>query len=261
MCNKILTDEQSIDYIVRGGDYWQMLGSIRGSENHHQGNLSWVSGHVECAYSIKLEGPDYNKEVEEIIRKVEDKEIPYRLIITPNSAPPEVDVCGLFLLHNNFDVESNYGMIKELSSDLVFPALPQNVNLFRVNDIYQLKSAGSILNSAFEYDFFSFEHYLDIFNIPSNHFYLAECDGIPAGALMAIHNNDLVEISWVGTLKGYRKKGIAKHLIHMAEKDAIHKGISISTISAFADAANAYINAGYRKCCEIKVVVHYTPAV
>ena len=255
MCNKIITDEQCINYIVRGSNYWSMLGSIRGSENHHQGNLRWVSGHVECVHSVKLEGPDYKKEADEIIKKVEDRELPYRLLITPDSAPAEVDVCGLFLSHEGFAVESNYGMIKELNSDLIFPVPPQNINLFRVNDMYQLKSAGSILNAAFEYDFFSFEHYLDIFNIPSNYFYLAECNGIPAGALMAMHDDDLLEISWVGTLKGYRKKGIASHLIHMAEKDAIKKGMSISSISAFPEASGAYIHAGYRKCCEIKVIV------
>ena len=80
--------------------------------------------------------------------------------------------------------------------------------LFRVNEIYQLKICGAILNAAFEYDLFSFEHYLDAFNHPCVRFYLAEYKGIPAGACMSIIDNDIVDIGWVGTLKGFRIIGI-----------------------------------------------------
>ena len=149
--------------------------------------------------------------------------------------------------------------LKELYSDLLFPAPPYNINLFRVKEVYQLKTAGSILNSAFEYDFFSFEHYLDIFNTSYAYFYIAEYNGIPAGACMVLHGEDFMEIAWAGTLNGYRKKGIAGYLLNMAEKDAVEKGIPISVLSAFPGGVNAYSRVGYRKICEIKIIC-YNPA-
>lgn len=260
MDKNLMTDERFIGYIERGSDhYFSMLGNIRGSENHSRGNVNWTSGHVECTYSVKLRGPDYIKEIEEIIKEVEAGDLPGRLIFMPDSAPPGIDICELFLSNGNFTMGTDYGMAKELYPCLLFPMPPYNINLFKVKEVYQLKTAGSILNSAFEYDFFSFEHYLDIFNTSYAYFYIAEYNGIPAGACMALHGEGFMEIAWAGTLNGYRKKGIAGYLLNMAEKDAIKKGIPISVLSAFPGGVNAYSRVGYRKICEIKIIC-YNPA-
>lgn len=245
-----------IDYIIRGHEcYWNMLGGMRGIENH-RGSLSWLSGDVNCIYSVKFSGLDYSKEVGEIAEKMRNGQLPDRLVILPNSAPPDVDIGELFLSHNGFSHGSDYGMAKELCADMSFPAPPKRINLFRVNEMHRLKASGAILNTAFEYDLFSFEHYLDAFNASYVHFYMAEYDGIPAGACMALWGDDFVEIAWVGTLNGYRKKGIAGYLVNMAERDAVEAGKSIAALSAFLIGINAYERAGFKKCCEIKVICY-----
>jgi GNAT superfamily N-acetyltransferase len=234
--------------------YWDMLGTLRGIEAH-KGNLCWLSGDVKYNYSVKFDGPDYNKEVREIVKQIRDRQIPDNLTITPDTAVPDVDALSLLLSDDGFRVETSYcGMAKELHSGAAIKIPPKDINLFRVNEIYQLKISGAILNAAFEYDLFSFEHYLDAFNHPCVHFYLAEYKGIPAGACMSIIDNGIVDIGWVGTFKGFRKKGIAGYLISMAEKDAVEKDKSVSVLSASADAVNAYSRIGYKPYCEIHVI-------
>jgi predicted GNAT family acetyltransferase len=112
------------------------------------------------------------------------------------------------------------------------------------------------LNTAFEYDLFSFGHYLDAFNDSRVKFYLAEYNGIPAGACMSIYGDDFVEIAWVGTLNGYRKKGIAGYVMNMAEKDALEQGKTLAVLSAFEAGVNAYSRIGYKQYCEIKKIVY-----
>jgi GNAT superfamily N-acetyltransferase len=250
-----MTDKQYSDAIIRGHFmYWDMLGTLRGIEAH-KGNLCWLSGDIKYNYSVKLDGPDYSKEAGEIVKQMRDRQIPDNLTITPDTAVPDVDALSLFLSDDSFSMETSYcGMAKELHSNTAIKIPPKNINLFRVNEIYQLKISGAILNAAFEYDLFSFEHYLDVFNHPCVNFYLAEYKGIPACACMSIITNDIVTIGWVGRLKGFRKKGIAGYLVSMAERDAADKGKSVSVLSASADAVNAYSRIGYKPYCEIHVI-------
>lgn len=249
-----MTNEQFIEYIVRGHRYyWDMLGNMRGNINH-KGSISWLSGDIYYAYSVVLDGPDYPNEIEGIIKKMISKEIPDNLVITPDSAPADIDICGSFLSHGSFKAGNDFGMAKELYGESTIPMPPKNINIFRVNENCQIKMCGAILNTAFAYDLFSFEHYLDAFNTPYVRFYIAECNGIPAGACMSLLGDDFVEIAWVGTLNGYRKKGIAGYLIDMAEKDAVREGKFISVISAFPAGVNAYKRIGYKEYCDIKVV-------
>jgi GNAT superfamily N-acetyltransferase len=250
-----MTDKQYSDAIIRGHFmYWDMLGTLRGIEAH-KGNLCWLSGDIKYNYSVKFDGPDYSKEAKEIVKQIRDQQIPDNLTITLDTATPEVDVLSLLLSDNGFSIETSYrGMAKELHSNAAIKIPPKDINLFRVNEICQLKISGAILNAAFEYDLFSFEHYLDVFNHPCVSFYLAEYKGIPAGACMSIITNDIVAIGWVGTLKGFRKKGIAGYLIGMTEKDATDKGKSVSVLSASVDAVNVYSRIGYKPYCEIHVI-------
>jgi len=254
-----MTNKQYNDAIMRGHFmYWDMLGTLRGNEAH-KGSLCWLSGDITYNYAVKLDGPDYENEVKEIVKKIENKQIPDNITISPATASPNVDICRLFLSHEGFSIErTNCGMAKDLHSSAENKVPTKNINLFRVNEIHQLKMSGAILNTAFEYDLFSYEHYLDLFSHPCVRFYLAEYDGIPVGACMSILADDVVEIAWVGTLNGYRKKGIAGFLICMAEKDATEKGISVSVLTAAPGAVNAYSRIGYKPYCEINVI-NYKP--
>jgi len=248
-------DKKYTDAIIRGHVmYWDMLGTMRGMEVHNS-STCWLSGDIYYNYLVRFDGPDYDTEAREIIRQIKDRQIPDNLLITPNTAPSDVDVCDLFLSDNGFRIDvSHYGMAKDLHSDTADQAPPKDINLYRVNEMHQLKTSGAILNAAFEYDIFSFGHYLDAFNHPRVHFYLAEYNGIPAGACMSIHGDDILEVAWVGTLNGYRKKGIAGYLIKMAERDAVNNGKKVSVLSAYPDAINAYGRVGYKPYCEIHVL-------
>ena len=87
-------------------------------------------------------------------------------------------------------------------------------------------------------------------NNNGQYFYLAEYDGLPVGACMAQYGDDFVNISWVGTLNGYRKLGIAGYLIQEAEREAIKQGKAIGVLHALTDAVGAYKRIGYKEYCK-----------
>jgi GNAT superfamily N-acetyltransferase len=247
-----MTDNLYTDYIWRGHVlYWDMLGNMRGNCNH-KSDICWLSGDVDYSYSMTLSGPDYEQQVERIISRIRNQAIPGNIVISPQSAPPNVDVMGHFMRTGLFRMGlRTLGMVKELHREPAFPKTEKCLNLYRVNDPGQLKMCGAILNAAFEYDLFAYEHYLDAFNMPEVRFYLAEYAGLPVGACMSIMGEDFVDIAWVGTLDGYRKKGIAGHIIRAAEKDALQDGKTIAVLTAFEGAINAYQRIGYVGNCKI----------
>ena len=248
----MMTNSNYTDYIWRGHIlYWDMLGNMRGNCNH-KSDICWLSGDIDYSYSMILTGSDYEAQVEQIIGRIRNREIPTNVVISPNSAPPNVDVMDYFMRTGLFRMGlRTLGMAKELNPEIVFPKSEKNLNIYRVNDPGQLKMCGAILNAAFEYDLFSYEHYLDAFNMHEVRFHIAEYAGLPVGACMSILSEDFVDIAWVGTLNGYRKKGIAGHIIHAAEKDALQNGKSIAVLTAFEGAINAYKRIGYVGNCKI----------
>ncbi|MDR2546146.1 MAG: GNAT family N-acetyltransferase [Lachnospiraceae bacterium] len=250
-----MSKSQYIEQIIAGHElYWDMLGNLRGNENH-KGNLSWLSGDINYIYKVKLNGPDYNADVSNVIAKLDNHEIPLNLIITPDTAPADVDVCELFLAYDQIEyARTNSGMAKEIRANgnsTYMNAYNNDIKVFKVSKPSHLKMCGVIFNAVFEYDIFSLKHYIDAFCHPNVYFYMAEHRGVPAGACMAIHGNDFVQIAWVGTLKGYRQRGIAGYLIGMAEKAALIKGIELSVLSAYPEGLNAYKRIGYKQYCEI----------
>jgi GNAT superfamily N-acetyltransferase len=240
------------DYIWRGHIlYWDMLGNMRGNCNH-KSDICWLSGDIHYSYSMILNGPEYENQVEQIINRIKNKEIPHNIVISSASAPADVDVMGYFMRTGLFRMGlRTLGMAKELNSETVFPKTEKCLNIYRVNDLWQLKMCGAILNAAFEYDLFSYEHYLDAFNMPDVSFYMAEYAGLPVGGCMSIMSEDFVDIAWVGTLNGYRKKGIAGHIIHAAEKEALQIGKTIAVLTAFEGGIHAYQRIGYVGNCKI----------
>jgi len=247
-----MTDNFYTDTIWRGHiSYWDMLGNMRGNCNH-KSDICWLSGDINYSYSMILTGPDYESQVENIIGRIRNQAIPRNIVISPQSAPAHIDVMGYFMGTGLFRMGlRTLGMVKELNPESVFPKTEKCLNIHRVNDLMQLKMCGAILNAAFEYSLFSFEHYLDAFNMPDVCFFIAEYAGLPVGACMSILCEDFVDIAWVGTLNGYRKKGIAGHIIHAAEKYALQKGKRISVLTAFEGAINAYKRIGYVGNCKI----------
>ena len=251
-------ENKNRDYFVKSISrghhlYWNMLGNMRGNERHEDCGLQWLSGDIWYTYAVNFNSSGCEKQIIEIIEKIKNKQVPDNLFLTPINAP--ADEHALALLNSDFSEERTcYGMAKKIQSDTIIAQPPKSINLFRVHEMNQLKATGAILNAAFEYDLFSFEHYLDAFNSPGVRFYLAEYNGIPAGACMSIYGDDLVEIAWAGTLSGYRKKGIAGYLISMAEKDAADIGKNVSVLSALPGAVNAYSRIGYETYYEIKIL-------
>jgi GNAT superfamily N-acetyltransferase len=257
-----MTGGQSADYVIGGHKlYWETLGRIRGCQKH-TGKVEWLSGDVFCAYYVRFDGPDYKKEAGEIAEKMISGELPDRLILTPGAAPPDINIRDFFPEDKGFAAGTDCGMAKELNGCDETIDHPKNLNLFRVNETERLKTAGAIFNSAFEYDIFTFGHYLDLYNDPQARFYVAEYDGIPSGACMSVAplpreaGCDFVEIAWVGTLAGYRKKGIAGYLVRMAERDAALNGKKVSALTAIPAGVNAYGRIGYKKCCEFTVICY-----
>ena len=247
-----MDDKTCTETIWRGHIlYWDMLGNMRGNCNHKE-DICWLSGDIFYSYSMVLTGPDYESQIEQIIGRIKNKEIPRNIVVGPNTAPAGVDVMDLFMKTGLFKTGlRTLGMAKELSPETVYPKPEKCLNIYRVNDLLSLKMCGAILNAAFEYDLFSFEHYLDAFNMRDVRFYLAEYAGLPVGGCMSILSDDYVNITWVGTLPGYRKKGIAGHIIQAAERDALEEGKRLAVLTAFEGAVHAYQRIGYVGTCRI----------
>ena len=234
-----MTDKQYAATINRGHFlYWDMLGKLRGIEDHNENGLRWLTGDVTYNYSVET------TDVNDVIQRMKEKKIPSNLVfLTDNmEANPEEAFLAAGLFKSG---SGTTGMAHELL-DTPLPKTDKRLNLFRVNEISQLKMTGVIFNASFEYRLFSFEHYLEMMENEGQFFYLAEYDGLPAGACMSQHGDDFVNISWAGTLPGYRKLGIAGHLIQKAERDAIMNGKKLGVLHGRPDAVGAYRRIGYR---------------
>jgi GNAT superfamily N-acetyltransferase len=238
-----MTNKQYADIINRGHLlYWNMLGKLRGIENHHEKGLRWLTGDVTYNYFVETSDTD------DVVQRMKKKEIPKNLVFITGS--PEENPAQAFLATGLFKSGSGTtGMAHELS-DTPLPKPDKRLNLFRVNEIAQLKMAGAILNTVFEYNLFSFEHYCQMMENEGQFFYLAEYDGLPAGACMAQHEDNFINISWAGTLPGYRRLGIAGFLIQMAEHDGILHGKKIGVLHGRPDAVGAYQRIGYKGYCK-----------
>ncbi len=231
--------------IDRGGeDYWRMLGDMQGNRCRERDGLHWVEGRIGCIFKT-----DGNAErAEAITRGMANGNLPDRLVLSSETAM----LAKGFRDRAEFSVETDWGMAKELIAANNDTEPPANLRVFPVTKPEQLKAAGSVLNASFGYDLFTFADYAAFHQV--RRFYLAEWDGLAAGAVMA-RLGDWLEITWVGTLPGYRKKGIAGALLRLAEREAAAQGIKLSVLTSFPGAVGAYVRAGYQKCCEIPVIM------
>ena len=235
-----MQNKQYFDSILRGHFlYWDMLGNLRGMKNHREDKLRWTSGDITHTYFTG------SVEIDDVIRRMKDGEIPKNLFFLLDDS--DADATVPFLSSGMFEKNSETtGMAHELC-DTILPKPDRHISLYRVREISQLKAAGAILNSVFEYNIFPYEKYLEMFENDKQFFYLAEYDGLPVGAVMSQHGDDIVNISWVGTLPGYRKLGIAGYLIQMAERDGLLHGITTGVLHGYPKAVGAYRRVGYRE--------------
>lgn len=237
-----MTSEQYVNLITSGHFlYWNMLGKLRGIENHNEDGLHWLSGDINFNYYTETADADL------VVKRMQNDEIPKNLTFftddIKNDPTEPFKACGLFK-----PGLGTTGMAHELL-DKHLPKADKRLNIYHVREIAQLKAAGAIFNSSFGYDLFSFEHYLEMLNIHGQYFYLAEYDGIPVGAVMSQHGNSFVYIAWVATLQPYRKRGIAGYLIQAAERDGIINGKTVGTLHARPGAVGAYRRIGYNDYC------------
>ncbi len=242
--------DKIIDCIMKGhAAYWDLLGGMRGN-TMHKGDVCWLSGDIHFSYAMKLHGPDYRTQLDHVVERIRHREIPGNIPVSPDSADDGADLTEYVDKTGLFKASfTSLGMAKTLDAGVSHPKADKRLNLYRVNHMGDLKMCGAILNAAFAYDLFSFEHYLDAFNAREVAFHLAECNGLPVGACMSILQEDILDIAWVGTLSGYRKKGIAGCLIQAAEGDAMRKGAAIAVLTASEGAIHAYQRIGYQGYC------------
>jgi hypothetical protein len=238
-----MNNKQYTDIIKRGHFlYWNMLGKLRGIENHHEKGLRWLTGDVTYNYSVET------SDVNDVIQRMKNKEIPDNLVILTDNL--EDNPAEIFLATGLFKSGSGTtGMAHDLL-DTPLTKPDKRLNIFRVNEISQLKMAGAILNGVFDYRLFSFEHYLEMMQNEGQFFYLAEYDGLPAGVCMSQHGDDFINISWVGTFIGYRRLGIAGYLIQKAEHDGVQYGKKVAVLHGRPGAVGAYRRIGYRDYCK-----------
>ena len=235
-----MKNERYADTIMRGHFlYWDMLGNLCGIENHKEDNLQWLTGDISHTYFTSNVG------VENTAERIKRGEIPANLLFLSDNF--DESRTEPFLSSGLFRKSSEtIGMAHELC-DTALPEPDRRINLLRVREISQLKAAGAILNAVFEYNIFSLDKFMEMFESTRQFFYLAEYEGLPVGAVMSQHGDDYVNISWVGTLPGYRKLGIAGYLIQMAERDGIERGKALGVLHGYPGIVGAYRRLGYEE--------------
>ena len=69
-----MTDEQCIDIIKQGHlQYWNMLGNLRGNDNHMEYGLKWLSGDIFYNYYAD------SSDVDSVLQRINSGEIPKTL--------------------------------------------------------------------------------------------------------------------------------------------------------------------------------------
>lgn len=234
--------------------YWNMLGTLQGLENNRNTGLNWLSGNIFFNYYTDTGAIVKAGQIDNIVKRMKDGEIPKNLIF-PVIGANDGDPRALFMETGMFkDGFTTTGMAHELA-DTPLSKPDKRLNIFPVHEITRLKAAGAILNTVFEYSLFSFEHFLDMMSTEGLFLFLAEYDGLPVGACMSQHGDEIVNISWVGTLPGYRKRGICGHLINAAEQKGIQCGKKFGVLHSFPDAVSAYVHLGYKEYCRYTQLV------
>lgn len=76
--------------------------------------------------------------------------------------------------------------------------------------------------------------------------YLTRVAGQPASALAALRTGDNVGFTNVGTLPGYRRRGLAGRLLMLALCDARRDGARLATLTATSEAYQLYQSLGFR---------------
>lgn len=76
--------------------------------------------------------------------------------------------------------------------------------------------------------------------------HLTRVAGQPASALAALHSGETLGFSNVGTLPGYRRRGLAGRLLTQALRQAQREGARLATLTATPEAHLLYESLGFR---------------
>jgi GNAT superfamily N-acetyltransferase len=78
--------------------------------------------------------------------------------------------------------------------------------------------------------------------------YLARLAGQPVSALAVLRDRTIAGIYHVATRPGYRRRGLAGHLLALALRDARAAGANLATLTATPEARPLYESLGFRAC-------------
>lgn len=76
--------------------------------------------------------------------------------------------------------------------------------------------------------------------------YLTRAAGQPASALATLRQDETVGVYHVGTLPGFRRRGLAGRLLALALDEARHEGARLATLTATPEARALYESLGFR---------------
>ncbi|HEY7780229.1 MAG TPA: GNAT family N-acetyltransferase [Ktedonobacterales bacterium] len=83
---------------------------------------------------------------------------------------------------------------------------------------------------------------------PAFQLYLARWAGQPVSALAVLRDRTTAGIYHVATRPGYRRRGLAGHLLALALRDARAAGADLATLTATPEARPLYESLGFRAC-------------
>ena len=238
--------------------YWRSLAKMRGL-NLHSGDIEWVKsnkkGGAERIFSVNLNDNNVNQRLKLLVQLIKQNKAPTGILLSPNSKPNNI---ADILPNYGFTVDYNTGsvMILNLTDKFNYSRL-NSLLIRRVTSTEELKHFASIVNGAlFKEQLFSYEQYLDLFNLNNTYFYLAYYNNQPVATCLLIAEQDLVTVEFVSTLKEYRNRGIATAITGFTLNEAKNLGITIAVLRAEKEAINVYKRVGFQEVYK-RIVASY----
>jgi GNAT superfamily N-acetyltransferase len=83
--------------------------------------------------------------------------------------------------------------------------------------------------------------------------YRVDMDGEPASVALTMHIKDDCGVSFVATVPGARRRGLATVVMHAALLDARAQGLATTTLQATEPGERLYRTLGYRRLCDMQL--------
>ena len=235
---------------------WATWGKMR-DESLVLGDVSYVKAKngrgFERIFSVSIK-EEQEAGIQQMIPDIKAGLMPDSMLITPNTKPTDL---AEILLYKGFAIDDSapcmmmnlddYDEMKTECGDFIIAPVT-NMNL---------PDWLNIINAAlFDGEMITLEQISDVWVLENTYLYLGLIRDKPVTTCMTILDGETSVLDMVGTLKDYRRRGLASTLIDRALTDLRRKGVKSVSLRAEADGV-VYKKLGFKECFK-RVVATYT---